>query len=80
MLRETVVEKGKQRQELKQRRIGSGESFNDNCGANFIDSKFDTVTVLTSAIKSSFLVLQQKRQQQAFQYLYTTYKSVERGS
>ena len=25
-------------QELKQKNVGSGESFNDNCGQNLIDS------------------------------------------
>ena len=27
-------------QELKQKNVGSGESFNDNCGQNLIDSNF----------------------------------------
>ena len=36
-------------QELKQKNVGSGESFNDNCGQNLIDSELlptcATVTV-----------------------------------
>ena len=27
-------------QELKQKNVGSGESFNDNCGQNLIDSDY----------------------------------------
>ena len=30
-------------QELKQKNVGSGESFNNNCGANFIFSQSGTV-------------------------------------
>jgi hypothetical protein len=28
-------------QKLKQKNVGSDESFNDNCSGNFIDSNFD---------------------------------------
>lgn len=36
-------------EELKQKNVGSGESFNDNCGANFIDT-FDNLVACSGEL------------------------------
>jgi hypothetical protein len=37
-------------QELKQKNVGSGESFNDNCGQNLIDSALAATTCATATL------------------------------